>query len=174
MLKHSSKAHWAELQIIDQIGRRMCQRKREDVRYKFYEEFSQKKNTVYIYLYSIYKFIAHKQLAVQNSIITHVFHTLDVFYRWCNSTLIDFLKKYIWTSLDSLICCQLYFSEKNQLFFLQRTWCNLTMPMMLLDQVTQPKMKTTATKDLPMTLGKLVIRNLVTLLRYKVLRGPDI
>ena len=46
--------------IIDQFGRKRCQKKRKDVKYKILSEFTQK------------YFVAYERLAVKNSFSTYV------------------------------------------------------------------------------------------------------
>ena len=54
--------------MIDQFGRKMCQKKREDVNYKFLLEFFQK------------YFFVHERSAVKNSFSKYVCYPPDVLF----------------------------------------------------------------------------------------------
>ena len=57
--------------MIDQFGRKRCQKKRRDVDYKFLQEFFQK------------YFVVHEQSAVENSFSTYVCYAPDGLF-WLN------------------------------------------------------------------------------------------
>ena len=58
-------------QIIDQFGRKRCQKKREDVDYELLQEFFQN------------YFVVHEQSAVENSFSTYVCYAPDGLF-WLN------------------------------------------------------------------------------------------
>ena len=57
--------------MIDQFGRKRCQKKRKDMDYKFLSEFFKK------------YFVIHEQSAFENSFSTYVCYTLDGLF-WLN------------------------------------------------------------------------------------------
>ena len=57
--------------IVDQFGRKRCQKKRKDVDYKLLQEFFQK------------KFVVHEQLAVEHSFSTYLCYAPDGLF-WLN------------------------------------------------------------------------------------------
>ena len=62
--------------IVDQFGRKRCQKKRKDVDYKLLKDFFQK------------YFVVHEQSAVENSFSTYVCYAPDGLF-WLNLYIID-------------------------------------------------------------------------------------